>query len=205
MDFLKRLFSSLAPRSAAESGELVEWSEREVAEMSLRELQKDLKKRHLDTRGTKKMLKRRLIEAVEKQRDLRLNNQRGLERQRLVELMREARGAVYAIGRNDRGQLGTHDKEHRYAFVLLKELYDGVIVKVRMRAALPPRVGSPMGSWGPSWRLANGVRSMLHHAGAHACTGRCRATKRPAASLIASRVTVLPGLMLASTAGCGWR
>ena len=36
----------------------------------------------------------------------------------------------YAIGRNDRGQLGLHDKRPRYAFCLLKELYDGIIVKV---------------------------------------------------------------------------
>ena len=47
-----------------------------------------------------------------------------------------ARGAVYAIGRNDRGQLGLHDKEHRYAFCMLKELYDGIIVRVVAGASL---------------------------------------------------------------------
>lgn len=131
MEFLKKLFAG-APKKASDAGtdSFVEWSDREISEMTLRELQKELKKRHLDTRGTKKMLKRRLSEAVQRQRDMRLNEEAAKEKQRLIELMREARGAVYAIGRNDHGQLGLHDKKHRYAFCMLKELYDGIIVKV---------------------------------------------------------------------------
>jgi len=130
MDFLKNLFKDIIKKPKEEVGEIVEWSEREINDMTHRELQKELKKRHLDTRGTKKMLRRRLNEAVQRQRDLRLNAEAALEKKRLIELMREARGAVYAIGRNDHGQLGLHDKQHRYAFCLLKELYDGIIVKV---------------------------------------------------------------------------
>lgn len=96
MEFLKKIFAGAAPKNRASSStEVIEWSEREIADMTLRELQKELKKRHLDTRGTKKMLKRRLNEAVQRQRDMRLNEEAAKEKQRLIQLMREARGAVY--------------------------------------------------------------------------------------------------------------
>ena len=62
MEFLKNLFASAKKETDSSSADIVEWSEREIGEMTLRELQKELKKRHLDTRGTKKMLKRRLNE-----------------------------------------------------------------------------------------------------------------------------------------------
>ena len=74
MELLKQLFGGAAAGKATSGSDMweeVEWSEREIAEMSLRELQRELKKRHIDTRGTKKMLKRRLNEAVQRQRDMR--------------------------------------------------------------------------------------------------------------------------------------
>jgi alpha-tubulin suppressor-like RCC1 family protein len=110
------------------SEKVIEWgnadfiSEIGVENLSRRDLRNHLEARDLEVTGTRLELIERLRNSIADEELNRFAVMETLDTAFLIEKEIEERGSVYVIGRNDKGQLGVGDLNHRKYWTVIKQL-----------------------------------------------------------------------------------
>ena len=119
---IKQARKQQGPEKVVEWGNSDYINEIGVENLSRRDLRNHLEARDLETEGTRLELIERLRNSIADEELNKFAVMETMDTEFLIEKEIEERGSVYVIGRNDKGQLGVGDLNHRKHWTVIRQL-----------------------------------------------------------------------------------